>query len=91
MKKGFGVILFLTFFASWFFLTGPVAGGMPDEVAKRLVDLNACLEFLESSDNLVRVKSEVDPEYELAGIAKEFEGRELRWDPWEEQVKKVKE
>ena len=24
-------------------------------------------------------------------IAKEFEGRELRWDPWEEQVKKVKE
>jgi len=26
-----------------------------------------------------------------AFIAKEFEGRELRWDPWEEQVKKVKE
>lgn len=26
-----------------------------------------------------------------AYIAKQFEGRELRWDPWEEQVKKVKE
>jgi len=26
-----------------------------------------------------------------AFIAKQFEGRELRWDPWEEQVKKVKE
>ena len=24
-------------------------------------------------------------------IAREFEGRELRWDPWEEQVKQVKE
>lgn len=26
-----------------------------------------------------------------AFIAKEFEGRELRWDPWEEKVKQVKE
>ena len=48
---------------------------MPEEVAKRLVDLTSCIEFLEETGNLVRVKSEVDPRYELAGIAKSFEGK----------------
>ncbi|MBW1981414.1 MAG: UbiD family decarboxylase [Deltaproteobacteria bacterium] len=47
----------------------------PDEVARRLVDLTACIEYLEDTGNLVRVKSEVDPEYELAGIAKKYEGK----------------
>lgn len=45
-----------------------------DSKAKRLIDLKSCIEFLEENGNLVRVKSEVDPEYELAGIAKKFEG-----------------
>jgi UbiD family decarboxylase len=50
------------------------AKDMPAAKAKRLVDLKACIAFLEETGNLVRVKSEVDPEYELAGIAKRFEG-----------------
>jgi len=48
---------------------------MSEEVAKRLVDLTSCIEYLEKTGNLVRVKSEVDPRYELAGIAKKFEGK----------------
>lgn len=46
----------------------------PQGVAKRLVDLGACIEFLQERSNLVRVCSEVDPEHELAGIAKRYEG-----------------
>jgi len=42
--------------------------------ARRLVDLGACIEHLEAAGNLLRVKSEVDPRHELAGIAKRFEG-----------------
>ena len=42
--------------------------------AKRLVDLGACIDFLERTGNLVRVRSEVDPRHELAGIAQRFEG-----------------
>jgi len=42
--------------------------------AKRLVDLGACIEFLDKTGNLVRVRSEVDPRHELAGIARRFEG-----------------
>lgn len=48
---------------------------MPDEVAKRLVDLKSCIDYLQKTGNLVRVKSEVDPEHELAGIAKKYEGK----------------
>lgn len=36
--------------------------------AKRLVDLGSCIAYLEETQNLIRVKSEVDAEYELAGI-----------------------
>lgn len=36
--------------------------------AKRLVDLQSCIAYLEETKNLIRVKSEVDAEYELAGI-----------------------
>ncbi|MGO9572023.1 MAG: UbiD family decarboxylase [Desulfomonilaceae bacterium] len=48
---------------------------MPVDVANRLVDLTACIEYLEKTGNLVRVKSEVDPVHELAGIAKKYEGK----------------
>lgn len=43
-------------------------------VAKRLVDLGACIDFLDKTGNLVRVRSEVDARHELAGIARRFEG-----------------
>ena len=42
--------------------------GEKHQVARRLVDLQACIEFLQETGNLLRVKTEVDPEYELAGI-----------------------
>jgi 2,5-furandicarboxylate decarboxylase 1 len=48
---------------------------MPAEVGDRLVDIRKCIEFLEKTGNLVRVQSEVDPAYELAGIAKQYEGK----------------
>ena len=44
------------------------------EAAKRLVDMGACIEFLDASGHLARVKSEVDPRHELAGIARRLEG-----------------
>jgi len=47
---------------------------MAEEVAQRLVDLGSSIQFLESSGKLVRIKSEVDPKFELAGIAKKYEG-----------------
>jgi len=47
---------------------------LSDKRAKRLVDLSACVEFLEKTGNLVRITSEVDPRYVLAGIAKKSEG-----------------
>ena len=43
-------------------------------IAQRLVDQGACIDFLESTNQLVRVHSEVDPRHELAGIARRFEG-----------------
>ena len=39
-----------------------------------MVDLSACVGFLEKTGNLVQINSEVDPSYVLAGIAKKFEG-----------------
>jgi len=75
MKRRFSVIVACTFLVSLFFGLSPAKGGLPDDVARRLVDLNTCIEFLESAGNLVRVKSEVDLEYDLAGIAKRFEGK----------------
>jgi len=45
------------------------------DLAKRgLVDLQACVQFLEQHNHLVRVKSAVDQDKVLAGIAKKFEG-----------------
>ncbi len=45
------------------------------QTGDRLVDLKACIDYLEKTGNLVRVKSEVDPVHELAGIAKKHEGK----------------
>ena len=42
--------------------------------ARRLVDLGACMAFLDKTGNLVRVRSQVDARHELAGIARRFEG-----------------
>jgi 2,5-furandicarboxylate decarboxylase 1 len=36
--------------------------------ANRLVELKSCIDFLDKTGNLIRVKSEVDAKYELAGI-----------------------
>ena len=47
---------------------------LSEERTKRLVDLSACVEFLEKTGKLVQINSEVDPKYALAGIAKKFEG-----------------
>ncbi|MCX7178779.1 MAG: UbiD family decarboxylase [Proteobacteria bacterium] len=48
------------------------APGVSAAAARRLVDLGACIEHLEATGNLLRVKTEVDPVHELAGIAKRF-------------------
>ena len=48
---------------------------MPESAAKRLTDLTSCMEYLEKAGRLVRVKSAVSSKYELAGIAKKFEGQ----------------
>lgn len=50
------------------------SAAMSAAVARRLVDLGACIEHLEATGKLLRVKTEVDPRHELAGIAKRFEG-----------------
>lgn len=42
--------------------------------ATPLSDLGACLDALEAAGNLIRVRSEVDPRFELAGIARKLEG-----------------
>lgn len=41
---------------------------------QHLADLGAIIDDLEAMGRLVRVRSEVDPEYDLAGIAARFEG-----------------
>ena len=43
--------------------------------SERLTGLNSCIEFLEKRGNLARVKTPVSSKYELAGIAKKFEGK----------------
>src|SRR3990172_4430002 len=42
-----------------------------------LTDLGACIERLAANGDLVRVRSEVDPVHELAGVAYRFEGKEV--------------
>lgn len=56
-------------------LTGVAQQTMPAAVGDRLVDIRKCIDYLEKTGNLVRVKSEVDPNLELAGIANNYEGK----------------
>jgi len=60
------VVLILTGFC--------VQAAQPPEVVDRLKDMTFCIDYLEKTGQLVRVKTEVDPNLELAGIAKNFEG-----------------
>ena len=48
----------------------------PGPVARRLSDLNHCIDFLESVGGIVRVRSAVSAKYELAAVARKFEGRQ---------------
>lgn len=45
-----------------------------DLYQRGLTDLQSYIEYLESNNHLIRVKSEVDPHLALAGVAKKFEG-----------------
>jgi len=56
-------------------LNGFGQSSVSSEVGDRLVDIKKCIDYLEKTGNLVRVKSEVDPKYEIAGIAKKYEGK----------------
>ena len=47
---------------------------MSAAVADRLTDLGACIEHLDATGNLLRVRTEVDPRFELGGVAKQLEG-----------------
>ena len=53
---------------------GGAVGGRRGAVAARLVDLGACIDHLAASGNLLRVRTEVDPKHELAGVARRLEG-----------------
>jgi len=46
-----------------------------EQVTQRLTDLSSSIAYLEKTGCLVRVKSAVSSKYELAGIAKRFEGK----------------
>ena len=52
----------------------PRRAGVPRAAAARLVDLGACIAHLEATGNLLRVRTEVDPKLELAGVARRLEG-----------------
>src|SRR5690606_29650583 len=53
---------------------GSVEPGDERMAANRIHDLALIIEDLDAMGRLIRVRSEVDPAYELAGIAAEFEG-----------------
>ncbi|MCP4625850.1 MAG: UbiD family decarboxylase [bacterium] len=48
---------------------------MSEQVTERFSDLSNCIPYLEKTGGLVRVKSAVSSKYELAGVAKRFEGK----------------
>lgn len=53
----------------------PEPGQTPDPIAQRLTDLNHCIDFLQDINALARVRSTVSAKFELAAVAKHFEGR----------------
>ena len=76
MKLRNALPLLLAFMVAVFTpLNGSAQPSPSSQTGARLVDLKACIDFLEKSGNLVRVKTEVDPVHELAGIAKKYEGK----------------
>jgi 2,5-furandicarboxylate decarboxylase 1 len=76
MKSYAGICKFLVvFFAALIPFNLAAQSSVSPEVGDRLVDIKKCIAYLEKTGNLVRVKSEVDPELELAGIAKKYEGK----------------
>jgi 2,5-furandicarboxylate decarboxylase 1 len=56
---------------------GAATEAVDKSVSARLNDLSACIDYLDKSGQLIRVKSEVDANLELTGIAKNFEGRKV--------------
>ena len=69
MKRNVIFSLFLIIIAAALVpLNGAAQSPMPSEVGDRLVDIKKCIDYLEKTGNLVRVKSEVDPKFEL-GVA----------------------
>jgi 2,5-furandicarboxylate decarboxylase 1 len=76
MKMTTTFFIFMVFMISVFApLNGSGQPSDPSQVGDRLVDLKKCIDYLEKTGNLVRVKSEVDAKHELAGIAKMYEGK----------------
>jgi len=75
--KYFGMlsVVLMVILAGLIPLNGFGQSSVPSEVGDRLVDIKKCIDYLEKTGNLVRVKSEVDPKYEIAGIAKKYEGK----------------
>ena len=75
--KYFGMlsVVLIVILAALIPLNGFGQSSVPSEVGDRLVDIKKCIDYLEKTGNLVRVKSEVDPKYEIAGIAKKYEGK----------------
>ena len=45
-----------------------------DLAQRKLIDLQSYVEFLQQHNHLIRVKSAVDPDFELAGIARKYQG-----------------
>jgi len=77
MKRAFWSKYHWLIISTVFLLVGlPAAHATSPEVTARLNDLSITLDHLEKTGQLVRVKTEVDPYLELAGIAKKFEGQE---------------
>jgi 2,5-furandicarboxylate decarboxylase 1 len=76
MKRITGLSLLCVFIVMFFPFNGFAQPSAYQQTGDRLVNLKACIDFLEKTGNLVRVKSEVDPVHELAGIAKKYEGKQ---------------
>ena len=76
MKKSARLLLIFVFLLIASIPLGASAEtSVPKQVGDRMIDLKKCIEYLDRTGNLVRIKSEVDAKYELAGIAKKYEGR----------------
>lgn len=55
-------------------MSAKVKTSRPTARTRRLVDLGACVDFLDRTGQLLRVKTPVDSKHELAAVAKRLEG-----------------